>query len=203
MRTTMRITAILAVALLAACGGSREGGRAPDELRLSPGESRIWFIGTKNNAVAVPGYFAVLSGSLSLKERKATIESALGSVDTGDTERDMNIRVHLFQAEEHPKARFEVDELEGAGSLPNIGESVEAVARGTLQVSKARVELRVPVRITREGSSRIRVTTTEPFILTADELGMSKQFKILKAVCGHSSLSSAVPVQVDLVFEGS
>ncbi len=200
MRTTMRITAILAVALLAACAGR---GGAPDELRLSSGESRIWFVGTKNNAVAVPGYFAVLSGSLSLKERKATVESALGSVDTGDTERDMNIRVHLFNTEEYPRARFEVDELEGADSLPGIGRSVEAVARGTLQVSKARVELRVPVLITREGSSRIRVTPTEPFILTADELGMSRQFTVLKAVCGHASLSSAVPVGVDLVFEGS
>jgi polyisoprenoid-binding protein YceI len=203
-RTKLSIIGLGAAVLLAACGrGPTERSFVSDGLELSAGQSRIWFIGIKNDAVAVPGYFAMLRGSLSLREKKAWIEASVGSLDTGDTQRDMNIRTHLFETEEFPRARLTVEEFSGPDSLPEIGGVVDGVAIGTLEIHKSRVDLRVPVRITREGTRRVRVTTTQPFILTADELGLSNQLAKLKMVCGHISISSAVPVEIDLVFEGS
>lgn len=201
IRNTKSGVLILGLALLAACAREAPIPAAPGELPLAAAESKIWFIGIKNNAVAVPGFFGRLSGSLSVVERRAHVEVMLASLDTGLAERDTNIRVHFFEAKQFRLARLTIDRFSGAEALPPVGGFFDGEAIGTLEIHGQRVELSIPVRITREGAGRVRVTTTRPFVLTADELGLSQQLATLKAVCGHEALSGAVPVEVDLVFE--
>lgn len=185
-----------------AAGGciSRGPEESAAELALQAAESRISFIGIKNNAIAVPGSFAGLSGGLDAAKRRAWVEVPLGRLLTGDPERDKNISVHFFNAPDFPTARFSVESVDGAEELPLVGERVELVAKGVLEIHGARVALDVPVRLTREGQQRIRVQSTGPLVLTAEQLGLSEQHEILKAVCGHKALSAAVPLELDLVF---
>ena len=84
-----------------------------------------------------------------------------------------------------------------------MGESIQVEAEGRLQIRGKSVKLVVPLRLIREGEARLRVITASPLVLTVDQLGLEQAFAVLQAVCGHEALSGVVPVQLDLVFEGS
>ena len=58
----------------------------------------------------------------------------------------------------------------------------------------------MPVRITREAAGRIRVRNSKPVVLSAKDLGMEQPLAVLKAVCGHESVSGAVPIEIDVLF---
>ena len=205
----MKRVLALGVGLLALLQlGSTRGGwlpwrsdASPVQLELNASESRIHFIGIKNNAVAVPGTFVGLSGSLDVEKRTAWVKIPVGLLTTGKEERDLNIRTHYFNAEKFPLARFTIENVTGAEELPPVGGSVEVVAHGVLAIQHSRIELDVPVRITREAHERLRVRNTEPLVLTAEQLGLEAQYKVLMAVCGHAALSGAVPVELDLLFD--
>ncbi len=201
-RTVVGVVGILISVQLALSGCSSWSGEstASGELTLQSGESVISFVGIKNNAVAVPGSFASLRGGLSIDGRRAWVEVALDLLSTGNEERDQNISVHYFNAREFPLARFSVDSVSGPESLPPVGGSVELVVNGVLEIHGSRIELAVPVRLTREGERRVRVRNTRALVLTSEQLGLAQQHAILKAVCGHEALSAAVPIDFDLVF---
>jgi polyisoprenoid-binding protein YceI len=180
---------------------------APDlpagDFELVPSESTIWFVGIKDNAIAVPGRFRELRGALSAVQGRAWIEISIASLSTELEERDSNLRTHLFEADRFPIARLLVDGVRGPDSLPPVGGSVQGEAFGTLEIRSDRVDLALPIRISREAAGRLRVTTMRPLILTAEELGLARPLATLKAACGHRELSAAIPVEVDLVFETS
>jgi hypothetical protein len=44
------------------------------------------------------------------------------------------------------------------------------------------------------------VRNEAPVVLSAHDLGMDAQLAALKAVCGHESLSGAIPIDLDLAF---
>ena len=189
--------------LTIACSTDSVRGPLLDELLLVEGESRIWFTGIKNNEVAVPGRFSGLRGALSIERGTGWVEVPLSSLDTGHAERDENIRIQLFEAARFPSARLTVDSVGGAERLPELGASIDAEVVGTLDLHGARIEITAPVRIQREARGRLRVTTPEPILLTAEELGLRARLAVLQAVCGHLAVSAVVPIGVDLVFEGT
>ncbi len=193
--------ALISVQLaLSGCVPWSDRPEALAELTLQPSESRISFIGIKNNSIAVPGSFSSLRGGLDINGRRAWVEVTLDLLSTGDPERDQNISVHYFNTREFPLARFEVDAVSGSEALPAVGGSVEVVASGALEIHGSRIEFAVPVRLTREAAQRVRVRNTKPLVLTAEQLGLVQQHAILKAVCGHEALSAVVPIDLDLVF---
>ncbi len=175
-------------------------GTRGGELALQVAESRISFVGIKNNAIAVPGSFVGLRGGLDVEARRAWVEVPIDLLSTGNEERDQNIRVHYFNVRDFTLVRFSVEGVTGAEELPPVGRSVEVIAKGVLEIHGGRVPLELPVRVTREGPQRLRVQNSQPFVLTAEQLGLAQQHTILKAVCGHQALSAAVPVDLDLVF---
>ena len=76
---------IVAVSASAACWapiGMR--GEDPETLLLVASESRIHFIGIKNNAVAVPGSFVGLTGALDVVGHRGWVEIEIASLATGD-----------------------------------------------------------------------------------------------------------------------
>ncbi len=174
----------------------------PEKLLLTGHESKIWFIGIKNGAIPVPGWLGGLTGVIDVTGHRGWVEIEIATLDTGDAERDGNILKHLFAAADHPRARFAIKDATGALELPAIGGSVDLQVSGLLTLRGAETPLLVPARLTREGVSRVRVQTREPVVLTAEQLGLQPAFQILQAVCGHKALSTAVPIQFDLVFEG-
>ena len=172
-----------------------------DNFQLVGSKSRIWFVGIKNNAVAVPGVFAELAGMIDVTGHRGWIEVQIASLATGDAQRDQTIATHLFGAKDHPVARFAIKDTSGADALPPPGSSVELDVTGLLTLRGIETALSVPARLTRETLERIRVQTLSPVVLTKEQLQLEKAFQVLQAVCGHKALSGAVPIQFDLVFE--
>lgn len=195
MRLAAAVTA-LALASAVACSSVLPG---ESTYRLIPAESAIHFVGIKNNAVGVTGSFASLDGSYDAQRGTGVVEVQLASAVTGDAARDENLRTHFFEAASFPLARFEVSGL-AQSALPAAGESMRTELSGTLALHGASAPLKVPVEVTRDGRHRLHVHNTAPIVLTAQGLGMTAQLAALKAVCGHESLSGAVPVDVELVF---
>ncbi len=188
------------IAFSACSSGARRGGQDPETLTLVGSESTIWFVGFKNNAVAVPGSFAALDGALDVVGHRGWIEVGIASIATGNAQRDQSIATHLFGGAEFPKARFAIKDALGATELPAIGESVELEVSGILTLRGVETVLTIPAGLTRESAGRIRVQTLAPVVLTAEQLQLGQAFQVLQTVCGHEALSRAVPVSFDLVF---
>jgi polyisoprenoid-binding protein YceI len=165
-----------------------------------PAESAIWFVGIKNNAIVVPGSFTGMEGGFDASKREAWLEVRVGTLDTGNPERDENLRVHFFDSVNFPAARFAVTGIPGAAELPAVGSDLSTTLAGKLLIHGSEFPLTVPVRITRAASDRIRVRNTRPVVLSVKDLGMEQALAVLKAVCGHEAVSGAVPLEIDVVF---
>ena len=200
-----RLAAVLAALALLSCQGGLGGlGASPPVSGvwlLVPAESSLWFVGIKNNAIGVPGSFAGMEGGFDVQKSEAWLEVRVGSVDTGNPERDENLRVHLFDSLRFPAARFAMTGIPGAAALPAVGASIETKLAGKLLIRGSEFPLEVPVRVTRAAANQIRVRNTKPVVLSLADLGMEQALAVLKAVCGHEAVSGAVPIEIDVVFE--
>ena len=173
----------------------------PTDFTLRSDDSTIWFTGFKNGGVAVGGSFSGRTGGSDAAGRRGSVQVPIATLATGDAERDKNLMTHLFAAGEHPLARFEIQNVTGATGLPAGGERVVVQVEGSLSLRGQTIPLVVSARLTRERSDRLRVASLGPMVLGSEQLGLSQAFAVLKAVCGHALLSSAVPLQFDLLFE--
>ncbi len=193
---------LAALVLLPHCSLPVGGGHSDvDNFQLVGSESRIWFVGIKNNAVAVPGVFVDLAGMIDVTGHRGWIEVRVASLATGDAKRDESIATHLFGAKDYPVVRFAIKDTRVADALPPPGGSVELEVSGLLTVRGIETPLSVPARLIRQTLGRIRIQTLSPVVLTKEQLKLEKAFQVLQAVCGHEALSGAVPIQFDLVFE--
>jgi polyisoprenoid-binding protein YceI len=191
---------IAAALVLGACALTRHR-EVSGVWRLVPAESSLHFIGIKNDAVAVPGSFTTLEGSYDVAKRSGVVEVKLGTADTGNPARDENIRSVFFQAVQFPVARFEAEGLPVAESLPEPGASARVELAGNLSLHGGTHPLKVVARVSRDIHGHLHVRNEAPLVLSAHELGMDAQLAALKAVCGHESLSGAIPVEFDVAFE--
>ena len=203
MKLTRLVLAITASALLS-CQGGAFGSGASSKVEgvwlLVPGESALWFVGIKNNAIAVPGSFTGMEGGFDVAKREAWVEVRVATLDTGSPERDENLRVHFFDSVNFPAARFAMTGIPSAAELPAIGSEISTTLSGKLLIHGAEFPLTVPVRVTRAAANRIRVHNSKPVVLSMKDLGMEQALAVLKAVCGHEALSGAVPIEIDAVF---
>ncbi len=199
-----RVALALAAAALLSCQGSIFGGGATGPVSgvwlVVPAESSLWFVGIKNNAVAVPGSFTGMEGGFNVEKREGWFEVRVATLGTGDSARDENIRVHFFDALQFPVARFSLTGIPSAAELPAVGASSTATLAGKLQIHGGEFPLQIPVSVAREAAGRIRVRNSKPVVLSAADLGMAQPLAVLKAVCGHESVSGAVPVEFDVLF---
>src|SRR5262249_10964430 len=105
-----------------------------------------------------------------------------------------------FEVAKFPLARFEVTGLPVAESLPEPGSSGRIELAGVLSLHGARVPLKLPARVSRDVQNHLHVRNEAPLVLSAPDLGLDAQLAALLAVCGHESLSGAIPVDLDLAF---
>ena len=204
-----RVLLVVLVALVTAAGcraarlevaALREG---PNDFQLVAAQSAIYFVGIKNNAIAVPGSFSTLSGKIDVVQEAGFVEVGIGTLATGDPERDQNIIDHIFGGSEYPVARFDIEGELGSNQLPPVGGSVDLEVSGVLTLRGVETALSVRTRLSRVSKNRLRVRNLGPFVLTKSQLGLEQAFSVLQAVCGHQALSGAVPIELDLVFEAN
>lgn len=179
----------------------------PHELQLIEAESRIRFVVIQDGTLAVPGTLRPSAGSLDSSHWSAWIELPLATIDTGEPERDAQIRKHFFEVDRFPTARVVVTAAGVPPETPEtdraleIGETRDLAVRVDLELRGGRYPIEAELRVSREATARVRVTTRAPILLLERSAGLRPQFTLLELVAGVDSLARVVPLEVDLVFQ--
>ena len=164
--------------------------------KLVPAESSLHFVGIKNDAVGVVGSFTTLDGAFDPDKGTGWIEVKIASTNTGDPARDQNLTTTFFEVAKFPTARFEVIGLPPADKLADS----EVELTGRLMLHGSNIPLKIATHVSRDAHGHLHAHNAKPVVLSAHDLGMDDQLAALKAVCGHQSLSGAIPVDFDVSF---
>jgi len=162
--------------------------------------STVGFVSIKNNATGEVNTFDQLSGTLS-DNGNIRIVIALSSVETGINIRNERLKTMLFKVASFPAAMIDAELSDSqvaalkAGGIQTESVSVNVSLHGKT-VSKT-----ANVLVSASGGD-VRVTTTEPIIITAQEFGLEPGVAALQQIAGLNAISRSIPVTVDLRLIG-
>ena len=158
--------------------------------------SQIGFVSIKNNSIGENNAFQRVSGSIS-EAGMVAVAIDLTSVETGVGIRNERLQTMLFDVASFPSATVKAT-LSPAQvmALRDGGTVTESVALdvslyGTT-VSKT-AELLVSVL-----DDDVRVTSTQPIMITAQDFGLESGVAALQKIAGLSAISRSIPITVDL-----
>ena len=169
---------------------------------LDEADSGVNFVSIKNASVAETHSFGSLQGSISAS---GAIELSidLGSVETGIEIRDQRMREVLFEVVKFPTATVT------ASVSPDILDAVTAGGAVTtelpVKVALHGMEksLLITVRAVGQAGGKLHVFTPQPVLVNASDFNLAAGIVALQEIAGLSSISTAVPVTVNLVFDSA
>lgn len=186
----------LAMAAMLAAGSSWA------QWTLDSADSAVNFVSVKNASVAETHSFGSMSGSISAAgDIELSID--LGSVETGIEIRDERMREVLFETVKFPTATVT------ATVSPDI---LDAVTGGGAVTTELPVKvalhgfdktLLIAVRAVGQAGGKLHVFTPQPVLVNASDFGLAAGIVALQEIAGLSSISTAVPVTVNLVFDSA
>lgn len=158
--------------------------------------SRVGFVSIKNNVIGENNAFERVSGGIS-ETGAVTVNIDLASVETGVGIRNERLQKMLFNVVNFPQAtvsaQLSEQQLMALKSGGSVAESVSvSVALHGNTVSK-QVELAAA-----KAGNTVRVTTTQPIVITAAEFGLEAGVAALQQIAGLKAISRSIPVTVDL-----
>ena len=158
--------------------------------------SRVGFVSIKNNVIGENNAFQRVSGGIS-DEGAVTVNIDLTSVETGVGIRNERLQKMLFNVASFPQATVSAQlseaQLMALKSGGSVAESVSvSVALHGKTVSK-QVEL-----VAAQSGDRVRVTTTQPIVITAAEFDLEAGVAALQKIAGLNAISRSIPVTVNL-----
>ena len=158
--------------------------------------SQIGFVSIKNNSIGENNAFQRVSGSIS-KAGMVAVAIDLTSVETGVGIRNERLQTMLFDVASFPSATVkatlspaQVMALRGGGTVTE-SVALDVSLYGTT-VSKT-AELLVSVL-----DDDVRVTSTQPIMITAQDFGLESGVAALQKIAGLSAISRSIPITVDL-----
>lgn len=161
--------------------------------------SSVNFISIKNDVVAETHSFGSLVGYIGT-DGKVQVGIDLDSVETLIPIRNERMRELLFQTASFPTANI------SAQVDPGI---IEAAAQGGIVTADVQVGLSlhgqdslivVPVVVMGEPGGPLRVVSARPVLINAANFGLEAGVNALREIAGLNSISTAVPVTLNLVF---
>lgn len=155
--------------------------------------SRLSFVSTKAGAVAEVHRFTSLAGRVD-DRGNVEITISLASVDTLIPVRDERLRELLFETASFPTATLtaKVDPAFVAGLAPGVSRELKVEAMLNLHGQQGPVALDLVVA--RLGGERLLVTTREPVVVNAAQVGLTEGVERLRAIAQLPSISPSVPV---------
>ena len=158
--------------------------------------SRVGFVSIKNNVIGENNAFQRVSGGIS-DAGAVTVNIDLTSVETGVGIRNERLQKMLFNVASFPQATVSAQlsdaQLMALKSGGIVAESVSvSVALHGKTVSK-QVELAAA-----QSGDTVRVTTTQPIVITAAEFDLEGGVAALQKIAGLNAISRSIPVTVDL-----
>ncbi|MEC7493342.1 MAG: YceI family protein, partial [Pseudomonadota bacterium] len=158
--------------------------------------SRIGFVSIKNNSIGENNAFERVSGSIS-QSGQVSISVDLSSVETGVGIRNERLQKMLFEVLSFPTATIDaaltdkqIAALEAGGAqTESVGVSISLHGKTVNKAAKLSVSA---------SGGDVRVTTTQPIVITAQEFGLEAGVSALQQIAGLNAISRSIPVTVDL-----
>lgn len=158
--------------------------------------SRIGFVSIKNNSIGENNAFERVSGSISASG-EVSLSVDLSSVETGVGIRNERLQKMLFEVASFPTATIDAALTDSQiAALEAGGAQTESVAV-SISLHGKTVSKTANLSVSASDGG-VRVTTTQPIVITAQEFGLEAGVAALQRIAGLNAISRSIPVTVDL-----
>ncbi|MCH1603409.1 MAG: YceI family protein [Luminiphilus sp.] len=158
--------------------------------------SRIGFVSIKNNRIGENNAFERVSGSISASGQVA-VSVDLSSVETGIGIRNERLQKMLFEVASFPTASIDAALSDGQIAALRAGGARAESVSVNISLHGKTVSKTANVSVSSSGGD-VRVTTTQPIVITAQEFGLESGVAALQQIAGLNAISRSIPVTVDL-----
>ena len=159
-------------------------------------DSKVYFVSVKNNNVGEINYFNNVDGIVNSRG-DVSIVIDLTSVETGIDIRNERIKKMLFGVDEFPTATVRATLSSSQLDALNAGASVSETVKVTVGLHGVSVDKLAALTVgVSEGG--LRVTSTQPIVVTAQDFGLESGVAALQAIAGLNAISRSIPITVDL-----
>ena len=158
--------------------------------------SRVGFVSIKNNSIGENNVFEHVTGSIS-DAGQVALSIDLTSVETGVGIRNERLQRMLFEVEKFPTATVQATLSASQLEALNAGGSVSETVKVTVSLHGMSVDksAALSVGVSEDG---LRVTSTQPIVVTAQDFGLESGVAALQAIAGLNAISRSIPITVDL-----
>jgi polyisoprenoid-binding protein YceI len=175
-------------------------GSAFAEWTLDNDDSRLNFISIKAGNIAELHQFRSFSGSLDDKGN-LLVDIDLTSVDTSIEVRDGRMREFLFETDTYPSAKLTAAIDMKAVDDIDEGDSSVMTVDANLAIHGASLPLSIEVLVSRLEDDEMVVSSFKPVLVNAADIDLAAGVDKLRELAGLPSISLAVPVTFNLIFE--
>lgn len=158
--------------------------------------SRIGFVSIKNNRIGENNAFERVSGSIS-ESGQVEVSVDLSSVETGIGIRNERLQKMLFEVASFPTASIDAALSDGQIAALRAGGARAESVSVNISLHGKTVSKTANVSVSSSGGD-VRVTTTQPIVITAQEFGLESGVAALQQIAGLNAISRSIPVTVDL-----
>jgi polyisoprenoid-binding protein YceI len=158
--------------------------------------SRIGFVSIKNNRIGENNAFERVSGSIS-ESGQVAVSVDLSSVETGIGIRNERLQKMLFEVASFPTASIDAVLSDGQIAALRAGGARAESVSVNISLHGKTVSKTANVSVSSSGGD-VRVTTTQPIVITAQEFGLESGVAALQQIAGLNAISRSIPVTVDL-----
>ena len=158
--------------------------------------SRVGFVSIKNNVIGENNAFQRVSGGIS-DAGAVTVNIDLTSVETGVGIRNERLQNMLFNVASFPQATVSAQLSDAQLVALKSGGSVAETVSVSVALHGETVSKHVELAAAQAGDT-VRVTTTQPIVITAAEFGLEAGVAALQQIAGLNAISRSIPVTVDL-----
>ena len=158
--------------------------------------SRVGFVSIKNNSIGENNVFEHVTGSIS-DAGQVALSIDLTSVETGVGIRNERLQRMLFEVEKFPTATVQATLSASQVDALKTGGSVSETVKVTVSLHGMSVDKLAALSV---GASEdgLRVTSTQPIVVTAQDFGLESGVAALQAIAGLNAISRSIPITVDL-----
>ena len=158
--------------------------------------SRIGFVSIKNNRIGENNAFERVSGSIS-ESGQVAVSVDLSSVETGIGIRNERLQKMLFEVASFPTASIDAALSDSQIAALRAGGARAESVSVNIRLHGKTVSKTANVSVSSSGGD-VRVTTTQPIVITAQEFGLESGVEALQQIAGLNAISRSIPVTVDL-----
>ncbi len=194
MKTSRLKQTLLALAL------SATAFSASADWNLNNADSSLNFISIKKLSIGEVHSFKTINGSLK-ENGDAQVNVTLSSVETNIPKRDARMKKELFEIVKFPQASVTTKlDIKRINAL-QVGESFTQALELTLSIHGQKEEVEATMRITSLAGNKLLASTIKPLIINAKDFKLVKGIEILRTLAKLPSISTAIPVSADFIFE--